>query len=512
MVGPSWRNNVADPRQRTAEEREAARLARERRRGGLQPEPGDGAGMQPGPGDGAGMQPEPGYGAGMQPEPGYGAGMPPEPGYGAEADPSPPTEPAMILPEHSGENGGSAHDEDDYEWEAPAGTRRVGWRERTAAAAGSRSQGSPPAAAVARRSAPSPGAPRGSRRRSLLVRGGAILALVVAAAAIWFCIELFQPFHGAGHGSVTVTVPAHAGARQVGDELASKGVVASGFFFYLRATIAGDRGKLLAGTYHLKLDMSYGQALKALMTPPPAAKVTNVTVVPGETRAQLSARLRGEGIPGSYAAETRRSPLLDPVAYGAPRRTPSLEGFLFPDTFQLRAPIRLSALINDQLTTFKQTFGRIDMAYARSRHLTPYDVLIIASIVEKESATRHDDPLVASVIYNRLKDHIPLGMDSTTRYEFNDYTKPLTNSQLATPSPYNTRLNAGLPPTPISNPGLAAIQAAAHPARTDYLYFVVKPCGNGASVFSSSYSQFQADSARYQQARAANGGNSPTKC
>jgi uncharacterized YceG family protein len=139
-------------------------------------------------------------------------------------------------------------------------------------------------------------------------------------------------------------------------------------------------------------------------------------------------------------------------------------------------------------------------------------VLIIASIVEKESATRHDDPLVASVIYNRLKDGLPLGMDSTTRYEFNDYSKPLTNSQLAAPSPYNTRLNKGLPPTPISNPGLAALQAAAHPARTNYLYFVVKPCGNGASVFSSSYSQFQADSARYQRARAARGGNSPTKC
>ena len=139
-------------------------------------------------------------------------------------------------------------------------------------------------------------------------------------------------------------------------------------------------------------------------------------------------------------------------------------------------------------------------------------MLIIASIVEREAATAGDRPLVASVIYNRLADGIPLGMDSTKRYEFNDYTKPLTASQLAAPSPYNTRLNRGLPPTPISNPGLAAIQAAAHPAHTHYLYFVVKPCGNGASVFSSNYSQFLADSARYQRARLAKGGRSPTKC
>ena len=137
-------------------------------------------------------------------------------------------------------------------------------------------------------------------------------------------------------------------------------------------------------------------------------------------------------------------------------------------------------------------------------------MLIIASIIEEEAATAHDRPLVASVIYNRLKDGIALGMDSTTRYEFNDYTKPLTSSQLSARSPYNTRLNKGLPPTPIGNPGLSAIEAAAHPAQTNYLYFVVKPCGNGASVFSSNYNQFLADSARYQSARARTGGRSPT--
>jgi peptidoglycan lytic transglycosylase G len=388
--------------------------------------------------------------------------------------------------------------------EVASGTRRVGWRERNSAAAARNDGG--------RRGEPTRPRPRRSRGRAILVRGAAILALVAAGAVIWFCVELFQPFHGSGHGSVTVTVPAHAGARQVGDLLARDGVVASGFFFYVRAKLDGDTGKLFAGTYHLRLDMSYSQALKALTTPPPAVKVTNVTIIPGDTRVQLNALLRREGIAGSYLAATRRSPLLNPAAYGAPASTPSLEGFLFPDTYQLREPISLGALVTDQLTTFKQVFGRVNLSYARSRHLTAYDVLIIASIIEKESATAHDDPLVASVIYNRLKDGIPLGMDSTTRYQFNDYTKPLTQSQLATPSPYNTRLNRGLPPTPISNPGLVAIDAAAHPAHTNYLYFVVKPCGNGASVFSSSYSQFLADSARYQHARAARGGRSPTKC
>ena len=445
---------MAEGRERTPEEREAARLERERRR----------------------QAPADGHGVYLD-----------EPEYGPEPEPEP-------------------------EPEVASGTRRVGWRERTAAASSARharpgrnAEDSPPA--------PSPERSRPGRpRRRVIVPGAALLTLLVAAAGIWFCVELFQPFHGSGHGSVSVTIPQRAGAHQVGDLLARDGVVASGFFFYLRATLEGDRSKLLAGTYHLRLGMSYGQALTALTTAPPAARVTNVTLVPGETRLQLNGILRAQGIAGSYAAETRHSPLLDPKAYGAPASTPSLEGFLFPDTYQLREPITLSALISDQLNAFKQIFARVNMSYARSRHLTPYDVLIIASIVEKESATAHDDPLVASVIYNRLKDGIPLGMDSTTRYEFNDYTKPLTSSQLAAASPYNTRLHRGLPPTPISNPGLTAIEAAARPAQSAYLYFVVKPCGHGASAFSSSYSQFLADSARYQQARAAQGGKSPTKC
>ena len=364
-----------------------------------------------------------------------------------------------------------------------------------------------------RRTLPTPRAPRrpggGHSRRARVL---AVVALILAAGVIWFAVELFQPFHGSGHGSVVVTIPPRSSARAVGDLLARDGVVASGFFFDIRAALAGDRGKLLAGTYHLRLDMSYSQALKALTTAPPPARVTEVTIVPGRTRRQVDALLRSEGVSGSYLAASRRSPALNLAAYGAPRSTPSLEGFLFPDTYQLRVPVSLSSLVADQLTAFKRSFAHVSLAYARRQHLSAYDVLIIASIIEEEAATSHDRPLVSSVVYNRLRDGIALGMDSTTRYEFNDYTKPLTASQLSSPSPFNTRLHKGLPPTPIGNPGLAAIQAAADPARTNFLYFVVKPCGNGASVFSSSYRQFLADEARYQSARSARGGRSPAKC
>ncbi|MBV8220150.1 MAG: endolytic transglycosylase MltG, partial [Solirubrobacterales bacterium] len=146
------------------------------------------------------------------------------------------------------------------------------------------------------------------------------------------------------------------------------------------------------------------------------------------------------------------------------------------------------------------------------KHLTPYDVLIIASMVQAEAATARDRPLIASVIYNRLRLGMPLQIDATTRYATGNYTKPLTDAQLSSRSPYNTRIHTGLTPTPIDNPGLASMQAAAHPANTNYLYFVVKPCGNGEQVFTSSYNQFLADAQKYQQARNAHGGNSPERC
>ena len=116
------------------------------------------------------------------------------------------------------------------------------------------------------------------------------------------------------------------------------------------------------------------------------------------------------------------------------------------------------------------------------------------------------------MIYNRLHQNMPLGIDATIRFATGNWTSPLTNAQLHTSSAYNTRTHQGLPPGPIGNPGLASLQAAAHPAHTRFAYYVVKPGGCGEHAFSSTFQQFQRDSARYNAARAASGGRSPTHC
>jgi UPF0755 protein len=154
----------------------------------------------------------------------------------------------------------------------------------------------------------------------------------------------------------------------------------------------------------------------------------------------------------------------------------SMEGFLFPAGYEFTQETTAKELVADQLETFRERFGSVDLSYARSKNLTPYDILIIASMIEKETLAPDERKLVSAVIYNRLHERMPLGIDATLRYGFDiPPTKSILQSQLDSTNPYNSRKIPGLPPTPIANPGLASIQAAAHPAKVDYLYFVRKP-------------------------------------
>jgi UPF0755 protein len=225
------------------------------------------------------------------------------------------------------------------------------------------------------------------------------------------------------------------------------------------------------------------------VTGPRVERTVNKTIIPGLSRKQVQETLARAGIKGNYIRATVNSPSLDPRRYGAPADTPSLEGFLWPDTYNLRNPVKIGALVADQLAAFKQNFAQVDLGYAKSKNLTAYDVLKIASLLMGESMRAGDAPRVASVIYNRLRDGMDLGLDSTVEYATGHYGA-LTDKDLQSPSPWNTRNHAGLPPTPINSPDLAAIEAAAHPARTDYLYFIDKVCGDGALRFTASYSQF----------------------
>ena len=221
-----------------------------------------------------------------------------------------------------------------------------------------------------------------------------------------------------------------------------------------------------------------------------------MTIPEGYSREQTAELAREAGLSGDYM-----------------KASEGHEGFLFPDTFELEKGAPATDLVQLQLQDFKRRIAGVDMSYAPLQEPDDvYDVVTIASMVEEEAQLDEERALIAAVIYNRLREGIPLGIDATIRFATGNYGDPLTESELAIDSPYNTRLNAGLPPAPISSPGLASIEAAARPAEVDYLYYVVKPGTCGEHSFSSSDAEFEADVARYNEAREAAGGESPDTC
>ena len=200
-----------------------------------------------------------------------------------------------------------------------------------------------------------------------------------------------------------------------------------------------------------------------------AARITAVNEIAARRR-KIQPRLSER----EYLAHTARSPL--PGSFAGDGRRRPLEGFLFPATYEFTGKTTSAQLVRAQLKAFQRNWAKVDLRYARSKNLTPYDVLIIASMVEKEAAAPEERQLIAAVIYNRLKARMSLGIDATVRYGLGvPATESLRQSHLNSTNPYNTRKRVGLTPTPIANPGLASMQAAAHPARVNYLYFVRKP-------------------------------------
>ena len=188
---------------------------------------------------------------------------------------------------------------------------------------------------------------------------------------------------------------------------------------------------------------------------------------------------------------------IPPAEFRRDARGKSIEGFLFPATYEFSQYTPSSRLVRDQLRAFRRQWRKVDLRYARSKNLTPYDVLIIASMIEKETVAPEERKLVAAVIYNRLRNGMKLGIDATLRYGRNvPGTEPLKQSDIESDDPYNTRRRLGLPPTPISNPGLASMRAAAHPASADYLYFVRKRDGVH-HFFTASESEFCQRSLEY---------------
>lgn len=295
---------------------------------------------------------------------------------------------------------------------------------------------------------------------------------------------------------VTVVIASGDSLSTVAGKLEAAGVVEHAGAFVLRTQADGYSTKLKPGTYLLRRNQKYEDLVATLVEgqAPPSVKVT---IPEGSTLAQ-SADLVAAKLVSAPAKDYVRVAREKPVSFTFKGYTPgtTLEGFLFPATYEVDPAMKARPFVERQLAAFSENVARVDMKRARKANLTPYDVVIIASMIEREAQVAAEREVVAAVIWNRLRDDMLLQIDATIQYALGETKPVLTFDDLKIDSPYNTYTHSGLPPTPIANPGLAAMQAAADPAAVDYLYYVARADGTGRHYFSRSYEEFLANQAK----------------
>jgi UPF0755 protein len=336
-----------------------------------------------------------------------------------------------------------------------------------------------------------------ARRR--MVAAFLVLAVIVGVMTFGVWTTLFRASADVPAGrNVTIVVPKGASGDAVAVMLADAGVVTNPTMFRVRAQLLGLAGEIKAGTYQLKTGSSYDDVAHLLVNGPVIERIT-VTIPEGWGIAATAARMHDKlGIPEQTFIDlaTTGAKKFD-FAFLADDPTPSLEGYLFPKTYEFTRSVTATDVIRTMLAQYGKETAILDYSYSQSKNLTPHDVLTIASIIEREAQVASDRPKVASVIYNRLKIGMRLQLDSTVQYALHGKAK-LTFDDLKTDNPYNTYMYAGVPPGPICSPGMSAITAAAHPAVTKYIYYILT-YKDGRQSFATNYADFLKLKAQYMK-------------
>ena len=282
----------------------------------------------------------------------------------------------------------------------------------------------------------------------------------------------------------------------VADALKDAGIIEYKSLFKLFAKFSHADIKLDPGTYVLNTELDYRAIVKNLQVGTASMVVTTITFPEGMTMAQIFAKLEQEGVCSAeelYKAAANFNysfRFLENVGTGDAAR---LEGFIFPNTYDFYQGEQPSSVINKFLTALHSRITADMWKQIETRGTTFRDTVIVASMLEKEAANDAERATIASVIYNRIAAGMPLGIDSTILYVHPDYEGgvDLPAEYLTEESPYNTRINPGLPPTPICNPGMASIQAALNPMQTDYYYYALD-AEEGVHKFFRDYNSFTA--------------------
>lgn len=322
-----------------------------------------------------------------------------------------------------------------------------------------------------------------TRRKWLIV--GTVCGLVVAIVlAIFLFVHYFYPSRG--DEPVHVFIEEGESASQIADKLHQNGVITSATLFRFLSWLQGKQADFKPGSYIFYTGMHYGEVFAMLEEGP--NYLVRLTIPEGLTVEQTAARV-------SQNMAVTEEDFLAAASSGdyevdliPPENQNNLEGFLFPKTYEVEAYGPAREVVEVLLAQFEAETANLDWGKAGELGVSPYGAVIVASLIEREAVLAEERPLVAAVIYNRLRQNMLLQIDATVQYALPEWKDVLTYDDLETPSPYNTYLHKGLPPAPICNPGLASIEAALSPADVDYLYYVAT--GDGGHFFTADYDEF----------------------
>ena len=338
-------------------------------------------------------------------------------------------------------------------------------------------------------------APRRRRRRrrpvavllSLLLLGGLVVGIVLGVQALLGMTQA-EDYTGEGTGTVEIRVAQGDTLSDIARTLAEADVIASTRPFVNAAEGNDAATGIQPGVYGLRAQMS-GQAALDLLLSEESRLLTRVTVPEGLTVARTLERIASEtGRPIEELQAAAEDPALGLPAYanGQP------EGFLFPATYDVEPDDTAADILGRMVQQYTTVAGELQLeARAAAVGRTPAEIVTIASMIQSETRLDEERPDVAQVVYNRLTQGIPLGIDATLAFGLNKSGNDLTVSDLRTDSPYNTRTRGGLPPTPISSPGEASLEAALAPTTGDLLYYVLES-SDGNHFFTADYAEFQA--------------------
>jgi len=336
-------------------------------------------------------------------------------------------------------------------------------------------------------------ADRRRRRRRSFAALGIVSLLVVPflVAGGWLVYQLNPP--GEPGRLVQIKVEEGWGVSEIGDELESRGVIGSSLAFQLYARARGA-GPFQDGPYQLREDLGVRDAVSKLEEGPSQGRTDiELTIPPGLTLQEIAERVEQQ-LPGRTAEK-----FLEVANSGVvrsryqPAEATSLEGLLFPDTYLFAKAEDEEDVIRELVGTFDEKADAAGVAAgAAAIGRTPYEAIVIASLIEREAGVEEDRPLISAVVANRLRDGMPLQIDATLCYIKGGCTEPLSNADKELDSPYNTYRVAALPPTPISSVGEASMRAAVAPAAVPYKFYVLGDA-SGAHAFAETAEEHEAN-------------------